>query len=113
MLPHCGAWVQDEDKWTRRFGVAVLTSLPKDKGYRPSEREFAILDAVMPDKAREVQDAVAWVLREMSWRGSAAVADYLRRHAQNANRPTRRIVKQAMKKLPDEEQEALRALLEG
>ena len=112
VLPRCGAWVQDEDKWTRRFGVAVLTSLPKDKAYRPSEREFAILDAVMADEAREVQDAVAWALREICRRHPVAVADYLRRHAQGANRHTRRIVKQAMKKLPGEEQGALRALLE-
>jgi 3-methyladenine DNA glycosylase AlkD len=112
VLPRCGAWVQSEDKWTRRFGVAVLTSLPKDKAYQPSEQEFALLDAVMADEAREVQDAVAWALREISKRDPAAVGSYLRRHAQSASRPTRRIVKQAMKKLPDEEQEALRALLE-
>jgi 3-methyladenine DNA glycosylase AlkD len=112
VLPRCQAWVQDEDKWTRRFGVAVLTSLPKDKGYRPSEQEFAVLDAVMADEAREVQDAVAWALREICRRDPAAVADYLRRHAQDVSQPTRRIVKQAMKKLPAEEQEALRALLE-
>lgn len=113
VLPRCQAWVQDEDKWTRRFGVAVLTSLPKDKGYQPSEREFAVLDAVMADEAREVQDAVAWALREIGKRHRAAVAEYLRRHTQSADRHTRRIVKQAMKVLPDEEQEAIRALLEG
>lgn len=112
VLPRCQTWVQGEDKWTRRFGVVVLTSLPKDKAYGPSEREFAILDAVMADEAREVRDAVAWALREMSKRDPAAVAGYLRRHAQSASRPTRCIVRQAMKVLPDEEQEALRALLE-
>lgn len=113
VLPRCQTWVQDEDKWTRRFGVAVLTSLPKDKTYQPSEREFAVLDAVMADDAREVQDAVAWALREIGKRHPAPVADALRRHARSASRPTRRIVKQAMKVLPDEEQTAIRALLEG
>ena len=113
VLPRCQTWVRSEDKWTRRFGVAGLTSLPKDKGYHPSEPEFAILDAVMADEAREVQDAVAWMLREVSQRDPAAVAGYLRRHALGASQHTRRIVKQAMKKLPDEEQEAIRALLEG
>lgn len=111
VLPRCQAWVQSEDKWTRRFGVAVLTSLPKDKAYRPSEQEFAILDAVMADEAREVQDAVAWALRETGKRHPAAVAGYLRRHARSTNRHTRRIVKQAMKGLPDEEQAALQTLL--
>ena len=112
VLPRCQTWVRSEDKWARRFGVAVLTSLPKDKAYRPSEREFAILDAVMADEAREVQDAVAWALREIGKRHPTAVADYLRRHVRSANRHTRRIVKQAMKALPDEEQEVTRRLLE-
>ena len=121
VLPRCGDWVQSEDKWTRRFGVALLTSLPKDKSYRPSSRgeapsspqgEFAILEAVMADEAREVQDAVAWALREIGKRHPAAITGYLRRHARGASRSTRRIVKQAMKVLPHEEQEALRALLE-
>jgi len=111
VLPCCRDWVQSEDKWTRRFGVAVLTSLPRDKAYRPSEREFAILDAVMADEAREVQDAVAWALREMSKRDPAAVAAYLHRYASSSNRHTRRIVKQAVKTLPEEEQTVIRALL--
>lgn len=112
VLPRCQAWVQDEDKWTRRFGVVVLTSLPRDRTYRPSEQEFAILDAVMADQAREVQDAVAWALRKIGNRDPAAVAAYLRHHAADASRSTRRIIKQTLKALPDEEQEAIRALLE-
>lgn len=112
VLPRCQDWVRDGNKWTRRFGVAALTSLPKDKTYRPSGREFAVLDAVMADEAREVQDAVDWVLREMGKRHPTPVADYLRRHACHAGRPTRRIIKRAMKVLPQEEQAALQALLE-
>ncbi|MDH7486215.1 MAG: DNA alkylation repair protein [Anaerolineae bacterium] len=111
VLPRCRAWVQDEERWTRRFAVAVLTSLPKAKAYRPSGEEFAILEAVMADEAREVQDAVDWALREIGKRHPAALADYLRRHAGSANRSTRRIVKRAMKVLPEEEQAALQALL--
>jgi len=108
VLPRCRDWVRSEDKWTRRFAVAVLTSLPKDKTHRPSEEEFAILDAVMADEAREVQDAVIWALREIAKRHPTAVADYLRRHAASANRSTRRIIKQAIKALPGEEQAALK-----
>ncbi len=111
VLPHCRTWVQSEDKWIRRFGVAVLTSLPKDNTYQPSEREFAILEAVMADEAREVQDAVAWALREISKRRPAAVANYLRRHARSVNRHTRRIVRQALKALPEEERVTLQELL--
>jgi 3-methyladenine DNA glycosylase AlkD len=118
VLSRCRDWVQNQDKWTRRFGVAVLTSLPKGKAgktFRPSEREFAILDAVMADEAKEVQKAVAWALREMCRQDPKAVASYLLRHAQSQSvgRPTRRIIKLAMKKLPAEEQAALQALLKS
>ncbi len=112
VLPRCQAWVQDEDKWTRRFGVIVPISLTQAKTYQPSEQEFAILDAVMADEAREVQDGVAWALRKIGKRDLAAVAAYLRRHAADASRSTRRIIKQTLKALPDEEQAAIRALLE-
>ena len=112
VLPRCQAWVQEEDKWTRRFGVVVPISLTQAKSYQPSEQEFAILDAVMADEAREVQDGVAWALREIGQRHPAAVAEHLRRHAPAAGRFTRRIIKQSLKPLPKEEQAAIRALLE-
>ncbi len=112
VLPRCRVWVRDGNKWTRRFGVAVLTSLPKDKTYRPSGREFTILDAVMADESREVQDAVAWALREIGQRHPSALAEYLRRHVVSTNRHTRRIVREAMKVLPQEKRAALQALLE-
>lgn len=111
VLPHCRDWVQAEERWIRRFGVAILTSLPKDKGYRPSGEEFAILETVMADEAREVQDAVDWALREIGKRHPTALADVLRRHAGSTHRSTRRIIERAMKVLPDEEQAALQALL--
>jgi len=112
VLPRCSAWVQAQDKWARRFGVVVMTSLPAAKGYHPCEQEFAVLDVVMADEAREVQDAADWALRKIGERYSAVVAEYLRRHAREAGRSTRRIIKRVMKVLPEEEQEGIRTLLE-
>jgi len=112
VLPRCLVWAQDQDKWARRFGVVVMTSLPVDKDYRPSEQEFAILDTVMADEAREVQDAADWELRKIGGRYPAVVAEYLRRHARGAGRSTRRIIKRAMKVLSEEERERICALLE-
>ena len=111
VLPRCLVWAQDQDKWTRRFGVVVMISLPVAKGYRPCQQEFTFLDMVMADEAREVQDAVDWALRKIGGRYPAVVGDYLRRHARGAGRSTRRIIKRAMKVLPDEEKERIRALL--
>jgi 3-methyladenine DNA glycosylase AlkD len=111
VLPRCAAWVREQGKWARRFGVVVLTSLPKDRAYQPSERELSILDAVMADEAREVQDAVAWALREIGKRHPAPVAGYLRRYASSEDRATRRIVRAGMKVLPDQEQAAIAALM--
>ena len=111
ILPRCERWVKSEEKWTRRFGVAVLTSLPKDKDYRPSDRELKVLDWVMADPAREVQDAVAWALREIGRRYPGPVVDYLKRYAKSANRFTRRIVKQALKVLPQADRDEIGTLL--
>ena len=113
VLPRCMVWVRDEDRWTRRFGVVVMISLPMGKEYQPSEDEFAVLDVVMADEAREVQDAVDWALRRIGKRHPAVVAEYLRRHARGAGRSTRRIIKRALKVVPDEEKEKIRALLPG
>ena len=111
VLPRCLTWAQDQDKWTRRFGVVVMISLPVAKGYRPCEQEFAVLDVVMADETREVQDAADWALRKIGERYPAVVAEYLRRHAQGAARSTRRIIKRAIKVLSEGEREEIRALL--
>lgn len=111
VLPRCERWVKSEAKWARRFGAAVLTSLPKEKGYCPSGREFEVLDWVMADPTREVQDAVAWALREIGKRHPKPVVDYLKRYAKSANRFTRRIVKGALKALPQADRGELETLL--
>jgi len=111
VLPRCVAWAQDQDKWTRRFGVVVMISLPAAKGYRPCEQEFAVLDVVMADEAREVQDAADWALRKIAGRCPAVVTEHLRRHAQGAGRSTRRIIKRAIRVLSEGEREEIRALL--
>ncbi len=108
VLSLCLNWVQSSEKWTRRFGVAVLTSLPKAKDYTARAEEFAIFSTVMNDPAREVQDAVAWVLREILERDQEPVFQFLVKHASGAGRPTRRIIKLTMKKLSVERQELLK-----
>jgi len=111
ILPLCQGWVQDANSWTRRFGVVVLVGMTRDKGYQVSEAELRVLDWVMADPAPAVRKAVAWALREMSKRDPAAVAAYLCRHAEDANRHTRWIVVNGMHKLPAESQRALRGRL--
>ncbi len=113
VLPRCADWGRSEARWTRRFAVVVLTSLPKKKGYVPSEGEFAILDRAMLDPAHEVQDAVAWAVREIAKRHPEAAAVYLNRHAESANRYTQRIVRLAAKGLPEAARAGLDARLGG
>jgi len=110
-LPHCCAWVRDANPWVRRLGIVTLTSVPKEGGYAPGPAEFAILDTVMADGERTVQDAAVWLLREITRRALGAVAAYLRRHAASEHRATRRIVKEALKALSAADQESIRALL--
>ncbi len=109
-LPHCRAWVRDANPWVRRLGVVTLTSVPKEGGYAPTDAEFAILDTVMADEERVVQDAAVWLLREITRRDPAAVSAYLGRHVASKHRATRRIVNEALKVLSAADQEAIRAL---
>lgn len=111
VLPRCEEWVRSDEKWTRRFAVAVLTSLPKDASYSPGEREFAILEHAMEDEAREVQDTATWALRGIGSRHPAAVIGFLTRCVPTLSRPTKRIVRQTLKALPEDDRNRMQALL--
>jgi 3-methyladenine DNA glycosylase AlkD len=111
VLPRCTAWVRDSRSWTRRFGIVVMTALPKVRGYHVGERETDVLDHGMNDDAREVRDAVGWVLREMAAVDSVSVTSFLTRHAARASPTTRRIILQTLRRLPESQRVAVRDAL--
>ena len=109
VLSLCEQWVQDENKWMRRFGVVVLRAFGKTD---LPEQVLKILGQVMTDQDSDVKKAVAWILRDLSKRHAARVFEFLLGQAQSdPNRDTIWVIKNGMKKLPaDRQQQIVKAL---
>ena len=103
VLPLSEKWIEDENKWIRRFGVVSL------RGYKKvqiTDKVFKILDLVMEDKDKDIKKAVSWVLREITKKNPDDVAKFLIRWAKaNPSKDTKWIIKDGMKKLPKKMQD--------
>lgn len=93
--------------WTRRFGVVILRGFEKTAA--PSD-VFAVLDALRDEPDRDVQKAVAWMLRDLSARHHDPVLALLTAWASTPALGTRRMIREGMKKLPPPEQTRLKDL---
>lgn len=111
VLLQSAVWAKDENKWIRRFGVVTLYSLGRDKKHRISGKEFGVVELLMKDNDPDVKKAVAWILRVISKKDSKKVFEFLIKHAKNANKDTRWIIKDGMKKLPTKSQEEILSTL--
>ena len=110
VLPLSEKWVQSADKWVRRFGVVTLRGY---KRLQATEKVFELLAMVMEDKERDVRKAVAWILREITKTNPDMVAEFLVKQAQTfLSKDKKRIIKDGMKKLNDNNQCRITELLE-
>lgn len=110
VLSLCEQWVQDENKWIRRFGVVVLRAFEKTD---LPEQAFEILGLVMADHDSDVKKGVAWMLRDLSKRHPNRVFEFILGWAKSGpNRDTVWMIKNGMKKLPVEQQQRLVEALE-
>ena len=110
VLPLSEKWIQSADKWVRRFGVVTLLGY---KRLQATEKVFELLDMVMDDKERDVRKAVAWILREITKANPDMVAEFLAKQAQTfLSKDKKRIIKDGMKKLNDNDQRRIIELLE-
>ena len=110
VLPLSEKWVQSADKWVRRFGVVTLRGY---KRLQATEKVFELLAMVMEDKERDVRKAVAWILREITKGNPDMVTEFLVKQAQTfRNKDNKRIIKDGMKKLNDNDQRRIIGLLE-
>jgi len=105
ILPLSEEWIKNSSKWIRRFGVITLRGYKK---IETTDKVFTILDLVMEDNDKDIKKAVAWVLREITKANPDEVAVFLTKWAKRKlNKDTRWIIKQGMKKLPEEIQKEL------
>ena len=93
-------WVSSENKWLRRLAVATIPPFIRAK---KSEAEICLqlLEPVMADKDRDVKKAVGWALREISKKDPESVYNFLTKWAKNKEKNTASIIKDGMKKLPE------------
>lgn len=102
VLPLSEIWTKNSNKWIRRFGVVTLRGYKKVK---TTDIVFKILDKVMEDNEKDVKKAVAWVLREITKANPDDVAKFLSKWVKaKPSKDTRWIIRNGMKKLPEEKQ---------
>jgi len=105
ILPLSEKCVKSSNKWIRRFGVVTLRGYKKIKII---DKVFTILGTVMEDDDKDVMKVVAWVLREISKGKPNEVAKFLAEWSENGEKKsTKWIIKEGMKKLPDEKQKEI------
>jgi 3-methyladenine DNA glycosylase AlkD len=113
LFPLLHKWSKDSNKWIRRLAMASLTPLVRDKKYKLSGEEFAIISNLMKDEDRDVKKGVSWVLREFTKKDSQKVLNFLIKWAKSKpDKNTKWVIKDGMKKLPKEKQAEILKILE-
>jgi len=111
VFPLSEKWIEDKNKWIRRFGVVSLRGYKKVK---TTDKVFKILDTVMEDRDKDIKKAVSWILREITKENPNEVAKFLMKWAKaNPNKDTRWVIKDGMKKLRSNEQKEILKLIGG
>ncbi|MEW6607770.1 MAG: DNA alkylation repair protein [bacterium] len=109
VLPLSEKWINDKNKWIKRFGVVTLRGY---KRVKTTDKVFELLDLVMEDKDKDVKKAVSWILREITKKNPDEVLKFLTKWAKaNPGKDTRWIIKDGMKKLSNDEQKNILGLL--
>ncbi len=113
ILASCERWVEDENKWIRRFAVVSLIPLVRiaPKKYQFGETELKIIEKLMEDEETDVKKGVAWVLRQISKKNPELIFNFLIKQTKTTNRNTKWIVRNGMKKLSNDQQEKIKFLI--
>jgi len=101
-------WAGDPDFWVRRSALlALLLPLRRGEGDFPRFGRYA--DALLEEREFFIRKAVGWVLRETGKRRPGLVRAWLLPRARRASGLT---VREAIRHLPEEDREAIRAARE-
>jgi len=103
-------WIKSKNKWIRRLAIATIPPYIRAKKTE-SKICFELLDRVMKEKDKSVKKAIVWALREITKKNPEAVFEFLKKWAKVDDKNTKGIIKEGMKKLPNNEQEKLKSLI--
>jgi 3-methyladenine DNA glycosylase AlkD len=102
--PRIDGWASDGDFWVRRS--ALLALLPGIRSGQPDLARFTTYaEPLLTDKEFFIRKAIGWVLREMSRRDPASVAQWTHSHVPRMSGVTFR---EAVRRLPAGEADRLR-----
>lgn len=110
-LAEARRWVVHPLKWVRRFGLAALMPLVKDKHWDNVPGALAVLRPVMTETDGDVRRAAAAVLEGLTPKSPAEIGRFLREQAARSNTSAGWIVRSAMTALDPAEQAAIVRLL--
>ena len=96
-------WARDSDFWVRRAAMLALL-LPLRRGAGDFERFGRYADAMLEEKEFFIRKAIGWVLREVSKKRPALVAEWLAPRMHRASGVT---LREALKYLPPESRSGL------
>jgi len=112
-LEQARKWVLHPLKWARRFGLAVIAPLVKDKKWDNVPGALDVIRNVMSEADPDLRKAAADLVRALSIKSPAEIYRFLREQALRVNSNTQWIVRTAMNKLPADEQAELTRLMRG
>ncbi len=99
-VAHAQHWAQSQRKWTRRFALAVLQPLLKDKQWDSVPGALEAVRAVMTDPEAEVRSAAVATLRALTPKSPVEVGRFLRQQAESPHHNAQTIVRLTLAKLP-------------
>lgn len=95
-LEHARRWVTHPARWVRRFGLATLMPLVKDRQWDNVPGALAVLRLAMTDTDAEVRKAAAAVLTGLGPKSPTEVTLFLREQAVRSNNNTHWIIRNAL-----------------
>ena len=105
-------WKQSDNKWLRRLAVATIPPYIRAKKHE-SKICLNFLDNLMKEQDKDVKKAIGWALREITKKDPESVFKFLWKWTKTSNKNTNWIIKEGMKKLPQDKQKELMVLISG
>jgi hypothetical protein len=106
-LAEARRWVSFPHKWVRRFALAALMPLVKDKQWDNVPGALAVVRLAMADPDGDVRREAVAVLTGLAPKSPVEIGQFLREQAARTNSHTGAIVRAAMAALDPEEQSAI------
>ena len=106
-------WIGHPNRWARRFAVALLWPLVKDKHWDNVPAALRVLGPAMKETDAEVRRAVSGVLAHLAPKSPAEISRFLLEQARYSNANTQWIIRNAMTPLGPEEQAAIVRAMRG